>query len=267
MARFITLLTDFGTKDASVAIAKSVVMLHNPDAVIFDISHDVSFKVHTEAAYLLASCYKKFPLGTCHIVYVDIHYNASPVLMLCEKDGHYFLSPDNGILTMALGEGVTQIWKCFELDQANTFSQWQESCAKILNQLEYMPVAELRLEQYSFNAKSNADWPLPVVANNWVDCKILHIDTYGNLIVNITKGYFETLRNNRNFRIDLMKSGKIATITEHIHQVPHAEVFARFNGSDFLEIGIRGDSAAQLLGFVAFSGKQLFYSSIKIFFE
>ncbi len=153
------------------------------------------------------------------------------------------------------------------MTQYNTFGEWQESCAKIVHQLADTDVAALGLTAYSFSAKSNIDWPMPVVANNWVDCKILHIDSYGNLIVNINQRQFETLRNNRNFRIDLMKSGKISTIIQHIYQVANADVFARFNSSSFLEIGIKGDSAAQLLGFVAFSGKQLFYSSIKIFFE
>jgi S-adenosyl-L-methionine hydrolase (adenosine-forming) len=267
MARFITLLTDFGTKDASVSIAKSVILLHNPDALIFDISHDASFNVLTEAAYLLSSSYKSFPIGSCHIVYVDIHYGAKPVLVLCEKDGHYFLAPDNGILTMALGDDIMQVWKCFELTQYNTFREWQESCAKIIHQLGDIDIVELGLIPYSFIAKSNIDWPMPVVANNWVDCKVLHIDSYGNLIVNINQRQFDTLRNNRNFRIDLMKSGKISTIIQHVYQVANSDVFARFNSSSFLEIGIKGDSAAQLLGFVAFSGKQLFYSSIKIFFE
>ena len=71
--RFITLLSDFGHKDASAAIAKSIVSLRNPKAQVLDITHLASGKFLTEAAYLLRASYLDFPIGTCHIIYVGVY--------------------------------------------------------------------------------------------------------------------------------------------------------------------------------------------------
>jgi S-adenosylmethionine hydrolase len=49
--------------------------------------------------------------------------------------------------------------------------------------------------------------------------------------------------------------------------VNEGDVLCRFNKAGFMEICIHNDSAATLLGFTAYSEKQQFYTSVKIFFE
>ncbi len=105
------------------------------------------------------------------------------------------------------------------------------------------------------------------MADNWVDCQILHITHKGNVVVNMTKDYFEQIRNQRNFRIDLKGTGFITQISTHIGTVNDGEVLCRFNKAGYLEIAIKGNSAAELLGFNTYSENQKFYTSVKIIFE
>ena len=85
---FITLLSDFGLQDASVASVKGVLAQHLPEARIIDISHELEPFYLQQAAYLLLSSYKSFPQHTCHILLFDVFYDATPKLVICEKDGH-----------------------------------------------------------------------------------------------------------------------------------------------------------------------------------
>src|SRR2546423_1818667 len=99
----ITLLSDFGLQDASVAIARGILMQHCPGHPIIDISHEVKPFYTAQAAYLISSACKNFPAATCHVLLFDLFSDAMPRLALYESDGHYFLTPDNGLLPLALG--------------------------------------------------------------------------------------------------------------------------------------------------------------------
>ncbi len=266
--RFITLLSDFGQRDASAAIATSIIALRNPGAKVLEITHLASGKYLTEAAYLLASSYQEFPEGTCHIVHVGVYHSKTPSLVLCEKNGHYFLAPNNGILPLALGIENLGLWQCYEWENPEqTFRDWQIKCATIANELATQKPEELGFPSFALDPIKQKKMPAPVVADNWVDCQILHIAYNGNVVVNMQKDYFETLRNNRNFRIDLAGSGNITSLSHHPGMVNEGEVICRFNKSGYLEIAINNSPAAKLLGFATYSEHQQFYSSVKIFFE
>jgi S-adenosylmethionine hydrolase len=266
--RYITLLTDFGQKDASAAIAKSIVQLRNPDAEILEITHLASGKFLTEAAYLISSSYQEFPTGTCHILYVGVYHSRTPSLVLCEKNGHYFLAPNNGVLPLALGIDNLALWQCYEWDDATrTFREWQEKCASIAAQLAKQKPERLGFPSFELDPIKQKKMPAPVVADNWVDCQILHVAHNGNVVVNMQLEHFESLRNNRNFRIDLKGTGNITILSQHVGMVNEGEVLCRFNKAGYLEIAINSDTAAKLLGFATYSEHQQFYSSVKIFFE
>lgn len=266
--RFITLLSDFGHKDASASVAKSIVSLRNPEAQILDITHLASGKFLTEAAYLLRTSYQDFPVGTCHIVYVGVYHSKTPSLVLCEKNGHYFLAPNNGILPLALGIDSLGLWQCYEWDDAQkTFKDWQEKCAEIAQKLSTQKPEQLGFPSFALDTIKQKQMPVAVLANNWVDCQVLHITHNGNVIVNMQKDYFDSLRGGKSFRLDLTGTGYLSSLSKHAGMVNEGEVLCRFNKAGFLEIAINGASAAQLLGFDAYDEHQQFYTTVKIFFE
>ena len=61
----ITLLTDFGDRDYFVASMKGVILSIHPDVHIVDLSHQIASYQIEEAGYMLYSCYRSFPEGTC----------------------------------------------------------------------------------------------------------------------------------------------------------------------------------------------------------
>jgi len=101
----ITLLTDFGSKDAYVGVMKGVILSVNSSAKIIDISHAVDPQDLIEAAYLIQSCYRYFPEHTVHIVVVDPGVGSDRAIIALEMMGHVFLAPNNGVLTLLEDEG------------------------------------------------------------------------------------------------------------------------------------------------------------------
>ena len=77
---------------------------------------------------------------------------------------------------------------------------------------------------------------------------IIFIDSYGNVVSNITREVFHRVFENRDFRI-LIQSNKNYTnqISLKYSDVPVGEMLTRFNSLDLLEISINGANVSELL--------------------
>src|SRR6202142_425885 len=104
--RLITLTTDFGLSDHFVGVMKGVIAGIAPSARVIDICHDVAPYHITEGAFVIAEAWRYFPKGTIHVVVVDPGVGSSRRPVLAETAGHFFLAPDNGVLSMVLNSGV-----------------------------------------------------------------------------------------------------------------------------------------------------------------
>jgi S-adenosylmethionine hydrolase len=102
--KIITLLTDFGMKDAYAGIMKGVILSINPNAAIVDITHTVEAQDIREGAFLVHENYRWFPAGTVHIAVVDPTVGSArrPIIILSHN--HIFVGPDNGIFSLVMGE-------------------------------------------------------------------------------------------------------------------------------------------------------------------
>lgn len=98
----ITLTTDFGLEDAYVGIVKGVILTRNPGATIVDVTHCIPPGDVSRASYLIESAYRYFPSGSIHVVVVDPGVGTGRDVIALEADGHFFLAPDNGILSDVL---------------------------------------------------------------------------------------------------------------------------------------------------------------------
>ena len=67
----VTLLSDFGLRDAYVAEVKAVILSNSPSTCIVDISHKIEKFNIRMGAYILASVTPYFPKGTVHVAVVD----------------------------------------------------------------------------------------------------------------------------------------------------------------------------------------------------
>src|SRR5687768_15065647 len=102
MPPIITLLTDFGTADGYVGEMKGVLMAALPEVTLIDVSHDVGPQDTEGARLAVARYWRRFPMGTVHVVVVDPGVGTSRAALAVESAGHFLVGPDNGVLSPAL---------------------------------------------------------------------------------------------------------------------------------------------------------------------
>ncbi|HWA10930.1 MAG TPA: S-adenosyl-l-methionine hydroxide adenosyltransferase family protein [Opitutaceae bacterium] len=97
--------TDFGLKDGAVAAMRGVAFGVSPNLPIFDLSHENTPYDIWEAAYRLKQTAPFWPAGTVFVSVIDPGVGtARKSVVLKTKSGHFFVSPDNGTLTLVAEE-------------------------------------------------------------------------------------------------------------------------------------------------------------------
>lgn len=93
--------SDFGVKDGAVAAMKGVAMGVDPNLQLYDLTHEIPAYNIWEAAYRLQQTAPFWPAGTVFVSVVDPGVGTSrKSVVLKTKTGHYFVTPDNGTLTL-----------------------------------------------------------------------------------------------------------------------------------------------------------------------
>lgn len=107
----LVLQTDFGVKDGAVAAMKGVAVGVDAKLAVFDLSHENTPYDIWEAAFRLKQTAAYWPAGTVFVSVVDPGVGtARKSVVLQTKSGHFFVSPDNGTLTLVAEElGVAAV--------------------------------------------------------------------------------------------------------------------------------------------------------------
>jgi S-adenosylmethionine hydrolase len=252
----VTFITDYGPRDYHVAIAKAQLLNWAPTAIVVDIAHGVEHFDLVETAYIMRSCWKSFPMGTTHVIGVNSQLNKMPLIAV--KDNQYFLAADNGVLPMIL-EGEADEW--YEVSLTLMDSDAMFPLGNIFMQVaaHLSRGGSPQMIAHRTDTWENQTFPEAYLSGGGIQCQIIHIDDYGNMILNFTKEMFSDYIGNRNFVIharSLHKSG-----LRNIHDtfqpegMPDGVPFAVWGVNGNLVIAMKnatllnGGGAARLLGY------------------
>lgn len=242
--QIVTLTSDTGLQDFYVAAMKGAIMKLIPNALIIDISHSVKPFDVAEAAYQVQSCYKDFPSGTIHIVAVDsepiLHSSNPSYPTIMKFSSQYFISNDNGFFGTFLDENqpdemyrYTAVENDDELLKFPTKNCFIPIAAKIS---EKTTISSFATE---INSYKKAFIQKPIIEQLLIQGTVIHIDSFGNLITNISKSDFARFGENTPFTIYyLNKNYYIDRISKTYNEVSMGERVAIFNSNDLLEIAI-----------------------------
>jgi S-adenosylmethionine hydrolase len=109
--------SDFGQKDGAVSAMKGVAFGVDSKLPIYDLTHEVPTYNVWEASYRLYQSSSYWPVGTVFVSVVDPGVGTvRKSVVLKTKAGYYFVTPDNGTLTMvAEHQGIAEVR---EIDEA-----------------------------------------------------------------------------------------------------------------------------------------------------
>jgi S-adenosylmethionine hydrolase len=102
----ITLTTDFGLQDPFVGIMHGVIAGICPSARVIDLTHGVAAFDILDGALSLWQSWRYFPADTIHTVVVDPGVGSERNALLVRMGGHWFIAPDNGVLTLVQRDAV-----------------------------------------------------------------------------------------------------------------------------------------------------------------
>lgn len=97
----VVIQTDFGLKDGAVSSMKGVMENVDKALVISDLTHEIAPFNIWEASYRLHQTSSYWPRGTVFVSVVDPGVGTQrKSIVALSNDGHYFVTPDNGTLTL-----------------------------------------------------------------------------------------------------------------------------------------------------------------------
>lgn len=237
----ITLTTDLGLKDYYVSAVKGAIYSTLPDITLVDISHQVPTYKMQDAAYILKNAYPDFPKGSIHIIGIKAEYSAQSPHVVVYSDGHYFIGSDSGIFSLLLDNVIEKI---IELPANPSTFPTRDVFAKAACHLAAgrsidelgKPKAAL-LERMPFRAASMGDM---------IRGTVIYIDSYGNVMTNISETLFKQIGNGKPFSIEFARY-EINKISRSYTEVPEGEILALFNAAGQLEIAMNADKAGSML--------------------
>ncbi len=191
----IALFTDFGTTDPYVAQMKGAILTIDPDARLLDLTHEVTPFDVAQGSYLLDQSAQEFPAGTIFVAVVDPEVGSDrQPLLLKTSAGKYYIGPDNGLFSRVIDrEGFAAAWK---LDQrayyragttSDTF-QGRDIFGPVAAHLAQGTEPSRMGSPLALNALELTSMHAPEIAGGIVSVEVLHVDHYGNVILNLPNG-------------------------------------------------------------------------------
>ncbi len=241
--QLVSLITDYGSKDYYLAELKTALYTKCKDLAIIDISHEIPVFDIALAAYHLKYMLHSLPQGSINIVSVNNYYDANPQYLVFEKNGTYFIGPDNGLFSLVFEDEEVQfsfidLSLLKDKDLHNIYAHAVACINHGLTLNEFAkPISEI-VTKLNFK---------PVVTKDQIKATIIHVDQYENIITNCTKEIFEKSRNGRSFSIYYKPNDPLHEISEHYGEVGVGDALARFNNADYLEIAINLGMASTTL--------------------
>lgn len=243
----ITLTSDFGIKDHHIASTKGSILSELPDAIIIDVSHNISPFNIIETAYIVKNIIPSFPKNTVHIIAVDSEYSINNKLIAAKINDQYFITSNNGILSFLIDDySKAKIFELNVIEDNNFYST--KSLIKAACHIARGGTLELIGKKTDTIKELKGMQPFISDDGEKIIGSVAYIDNYGNVVTNITRDFFNiakgnsidfeiTARNHKWTKIQ-NKYNEIEDLNIDNRGMKDGQKLALFNSSGFLEIAI-----------------------------
>jgi S-adenosyl-L-methionine hydrolase (adenosine-forming) len=241
----ITLTTDFGTRDYYVGALKGALLRQKSDLLLVDVTHEIEPYNIVKGAFVLQQVWPEFPPGSIHLIGVNCVYDKEFRFVAARHQGHFFIAPDNGILSLLLPGIQQEDLRNIHTDTRKHFAAKEVFVTAVLHLVEGKAFEELGeyaaplLERISIQ---------PVITPSRIRGTVAYIDYFDNVILNISQELFEKVANGRPFSLYFKRNDPITRLCDNYCEVPIGETLCLFNDAGYLEIAVNMGRAAELLG-------------------
>jgi len=246
----ITLTTDFGSADHLAGTMKGVILNINPDAEIADITHHVLPYDLLDGALVIGQAYKYFPAKTIHVVVVDPGVGTERRPLLVSAGTHYFVAPDNGVLSM-----VYEREEQLTVRHITSDHYFLQPLSTTFHGRDiFSPVAAWLSKTWQSNAfgEEVTDFvrftlPKPKPAGKGVKGVVLRADNFGNLLTNLAAEDMPQVIAGTSFKMRV-GNAEISKFAQTFSEGGPNEPVLLMGSSGFFEVAVNRGSAAKVLG-------------------
>lgn len=241
----ITLTTDFGIRDYYAGALKGALLRQCPGAQIVDISHSIAAYNIVQAAFVVQNAYPEFPEGSIHLIGVNSVYSNHSRFIAARSMGHFFVAPDNGLLTLLFENLAEADVREVPLPPTGSFpvkTAFVSAASHLASNLAFEDLGSAAgslLHRISLQ---------PVITSSRIRGTVIHIDNFENVIVNIRRDIFEKVVQENSFSLFFKRNDAITRLSNNYSDVPVGEPLCLFNSAGYLEIAVNMGPAASLLG-------------------
>jgi S-adenosylmethionine hydrolase len=241
----ITLLSDWGLTDHYVASVKGAILSRIPNAVIVDISHNIRLFDIKHASFVMRNSWRNFPKGTIHILGVDSIESDKHPHVIVKSEGHYFVGADTGLISIILDEKPEKIISISVNQDSGYFTfPARDRFVKVAVLLaQGKSMDELGIPIVSLNQKLLLQ---PDFDGKTIYGKVMHIDNYENVFVNITDTFVRSCMGKNKYKIS--HKDEIIPLVKAYGDVREGYTCALFASNGYLQIAVNRGKAASLLG-------------------
>lgn len=238
----ITLTTEWKPDDFYYGIIKGKLCSLCPDATIIDNANSIPVLNISHASFVIRNTYNNYPKGSVHIICVHSEARTGQDHLIVKAKDHYFIGTDNGIFNLILNSDPDEVIRISQEGINDELDLFARAASDLMSGKQPGDLGEA-VAGFSEKVPLRATIDKDVIIGS-----IIFIDSYGNVISNITRDVFYRVFENKNYLI-LIQNNKNCTdhISTKYSDEPVGELLARFNSLDLLEISINGANVAELL--------------------
>ena len=246
--QIVTLISDLGNKDWYAGALKGALLKATGGAAqLVDISHSIEPFEIVQAALVSRNSWLEYPEGTIQLRAVNCVYDQEPRFIAVKRAGHYFLAPDNGLLSLILGEIKPEDARLL----VNTDTSAHFAVKQVFSDAVGHLVSGQPMEALGEPAIAPAVEKIglrPVINRDQIRGTVIHIDHFENVVLNIDQQMFAEASKGRSFSLFFKRNDPITTLSSNYGDVPVGETLCLFNSAGLLEIAVNFGKAATLLG-------------------
>lgn len=248
--------------DHYVAKLKGILMQLSPSCSIIDVSNNIQTYNAIQAAFILRSIITYYPDDTIHIIGVNSEPYEENKLAVFRYFNQYFIGINDGMFGMIFDSKPDWGVEIPDIkDDTSGFRALGFFALAVRGIIGNVDISGWTSVDIKEDIPSNASYDESVING-----RVVFIDSYGNLITNISKQLFYEIGKSRPFRIMVQSVGNpISTISNNYDNVREFHNLALFNSMNVLEIAKRNSNMAQLEGVDTHSAIRVEFDGTRLF--
>jgi len=249
--RCIGLLSDFGLVDPYVGQIKGVLAKKVPNCTVVDISHDVvPFNV-AQAGFFLAASFKHFPKDAIFLAVVDPGVGTDRRIVCLQIGERLLVAPDNGLLSLALRNSGDEHVRAFDLSAA--MNAPKDISHTFHGRDVFAPLAAWLAmggdpgglgEEIDPGNLVSQQWSQPTTSPGRATAHVLHIDRFGNCVLNLEAG---SISSPESVRLAALSTDELPCVSTY-GDLGKGSAGLLEGSQGYLEIAVNQHSAADKFG-------------------